>query len=247
MEYEKQINNVVVKKSTFIGLLVLVISISSASSFFAGSYIEKIDFNENIHLNQNTKNLEFDDNPVVAEINDQKIRQNEVNDIIKAGFTQGQTLDGVSALDMIITKILLLDEAENRNITITLADTEEKLTKSYIENGLTKEQFEEKLAEFGTTYEQTLERFQEELIINEMLTDEFSDEDILVTDEEAKIFFEQNIDMIKAQTGNTTIFYDVSNQIKTNLLQQKQQQSVLQFVEDLERKAMIVIYQEKLQ
>jgi len=68
-----------------------------------------------------------------------------------------------------------------------------------------------------------------------------------ITLEEAKNFFEENMDMIKAQTGNATVFDDVSNQIKTNLLQQKQQQTVLQFVEDLERKAMIVIYQEKLQ
>jgi len=80
-----------------------------------------------------------------------------------------------------------------------------------------------------------------------MLTDELSDENILVTDEEARVFFEKNIDMIKAQTGNTTVFDDVSNQIKTNLLQQKQQQIILQFIEDLKRKAMIVIYEEKLQ
>lgn len=248
MENENRISNVVIKKSMFIGLLVLVISISSVSSFFAGSYIENIDFDEIIQFNQNIKNLEFDDdNPIVAEINDQKIRRDEVNDVIKASFAQGQTLDGVSALDMIITKILLLDEAKNRDITIPLTDAEEKLTKSYIENGLSKEQFEAKLAEFGTTYDQTLDRFQEELVIKEMLTDEFSNEDILVTDDEAKIFFEQNIDMIKAQTGNTTVFDDVSNQIKTSLSQQKQQQIVLQFVEELERKAMIVIYQEKLQ
>jgi len=231
----------------FIGLLVVLVSTSSILSFFIGSNIENVDFIENIQINQNAKNLELDDDPIVAEINNKKITLNEVNDVIKSSFIQVQTLDGVSALDMIITKILLLDEAENRDIAITLADTEEKLTKSYVENGLSKEQFAEKLAEFGTTYEQTLDRFQEELIINEMLTDELSYENILVTDEEARVFFEKNRDMIKAQTGNTTVFDDVSNQIKANLLQQKQQQIILQFIEDLKRKAMIVIYEEKLQ
>jgi len=230
-----------------IRLLVVLVSTSSILSFFIGSNIENVDFIENIQINQNAKNLELDDDPIVAEINNKKITLNEVNDVIKSSFIQGQTLDGVSALDMIITKILLLDEAENRDIAITLADTEEKLNKSYVENGLSKEQFAEKLAEFGTTYEQTLDRFQEELIINEMLTDELSYENILVTDEEARVFFEKNRDMIKAQTGNTTVFDDVSNQIKANLLQQKQQQIILQFIEDLKRKAMIVIYEEKLQ
>jgi len=201
------------QKSMFIGLLVVLVSTSSILSFFIGSNIENVDFIENIQINQNAKNLELDDDPIVAEINNKKITLNEVNDVIKSSFIQGQTLDGVSALDMIITKILLLDEAENRDIAITLADTEEKLTKSYVENGLSKEQFAEKLAEFGTTYEQTLDRFQEELIINEMLTDELSYENILVTDEEARVFFEKNRDMIKAQTGITPVFVDVSNQI----------------------------------
>jgi len=53
--------------------------------------------------------------------------------------------------------------------------------------------------------------------------------------------------MIKTQVGNSTVFDDVSSQIKANLLQQKQQQIVLDFIENLESKAMIVTYQEKLQ
>ena len=163
--------------------------------------------------------LQTEDNPVVAEINGQEVRLWEVNNIIKTGFSQGQMLDGAPALDMIITKILLLEEAQNRDVTMTLTDAEERLTSTYIQSGLSKEQFEERLAEAGVTYEQTLEGFREESIINEMLTGVFSNAEIQVSDEEVKVFFEENSDMIKAQIGNSTIFDDVSSQLKTSLLQ----------------------------
>jgi len=243
-------NNVVIKKSTFTGLLVAVIVIVSASSFFAGSYITNLDSDKTVQFdfdNEISKlESQTEDNPIIAKVNGQEIRLEEVNDVIKAGFFQGQTLDGASALDMIITKVLLLEEAQKRDIIITMIDAEEKLTASYIQNGLSKEQFEEKLGEFGTTYDQTLDRFREELIINKMLTNEISNVDIQISDEEAKIFLDDNKDMIKTQVGNNTIFDDVSSQIKTNLLQQKQQQVVLDFIENLESKAIVIKYQEKL-
>ncbi|QLH06206.1 hypothetical protein [Nitrosopumilus ureiphilus] len=244
-------NNVVMEKLTFVGLLVVLVSIASIASFFVGAYTIDFDSDKNVQFDFNNEisklESQTEDNPIVAEVNGQEIRLEEVNDVIKAGFTQGQSLDGTSALDMIITKVLLLDEAQKRDIVVTMIDAEEKLTASYVQNGLSKEQFEEKLGEFGTTYDQTLDRFRDELIINEMLTSEISNVDIQISDEEAKIFFDDNEDMIKAQVGNSTVFDDISSQIKTNLLQQKQQQMALDFIENLESKAMIITYQEKLQ
>ena len=242
-------DNVVMKKLTFITLLVVLVSIASISSFFAGSYITGLDSDKNLQfsINSEISKLQTEDNPIVAEINGQEVRLEEVNDIIKAGFSRGQMLDGVSALDMIITKILLLEEAQNRGVTMTIVDAEEKLTSTYIQSGLSKEQFEEKLAEAGITYEQTLDEFREESIINEMLTDEISNAEIQISDEDVKTFFEENVDMIKAQVGNSTVFEDVSSQIKANLLQQKQQQIVLDLIESLEKKAMIITYEDKLQ
>ena len=239
------------KKRTFAALLVALVSIASISSFFAGSYITDLDSDKNMQFGINSEfsklESQTEDNPIVAEINGQDIRMEEVNDVIKSGFSQGQMLDEASALDMIITKILLLEEAQNRDVMMTLLDAEEELTATYTQSGLSKEQFEERLAEAGITYEQTLEGFREESIINEMLTDEFSNTEIHVSDEEVKTFFEENNDMIKSQIGNSTVFDDVSSQIKTNLLQQKQQQAVLDLIESLERKAIIITYEDKLQ
>lgn len=251
MKSENKVNNIVMKKSIFFGLIILLISTISVSSFFAGTLATNLDFDENSQFIPDINDIQFETetekNPVIAEVNGQEIRQEEVNDVITSGFSQGQMLDATSALDMIITKILLLDEAQNRNITITMNDAEEKLTSSYVQNGFSKEQFEEKLIELGTTYDETLERFTDELTINEMLTNEISNLDIQVSDEEAKTFFEDNRNVIQTQFGNSTVYDDVSSQITENLLQQKRQQIVLDFVEDLRSNAMIMIYQDKLQ
>jgi len=235
----------------FIGLLVISISIAAISSFFVGSYVTNLDSDKNIQLDLNyaISKLESqtESNPIVAVINDQEIKLDEVKDVINAGILQGQQLDSKTALDTIITKTLLLEEAQNSDITISITDAEEEMTTMYVQNGLSREQFEEKLDEFGTTYDQTLEIFRDELIINKMLADEISNVEIQVTDNEVNIFFEDNIDMIKTQFGNSTVLDDVSSQIKANLLLQKQQKVALDFIEDLESKAVIITYQEKLQ
>jgi len=245
------VNNVVMKKVTFVTLLVGLVIISSVSSFFVGSYIADLDSDKNMQFDFNPEisklESQIEDNPVVAEVNGQEIRLDEVNDVIKVGFSQGQRLNSASALDMIITKILLLEEAQNRDVVITIIDAEEKLIATYTQAGLSKEQFEEKLVEAGTTYEQALNGFREEFIINEVLIDEISKTEIQVSDEEVKIFFEENKDMIKAQVGNNTVFNDVSSQVKVNLLEQKQQQIVLDLIKHLEQKMMIIIYEDMLQ
>lgn len=186
------------------------------------------------------------DNPIVAEINDEVIRLDEVEDTIDTYLSQGQQLGKSAALDRIIVETLLIDEAETRDIAVTLDEAEEQLTSTYKQSGLTKAQFEQRLEQLGTTYDKTLEMYKDQLIINELLSQELSDTEITVSDQEAKLFYDQNSDMIKSQMGNATVFEDVSPQIKNTLQQQKQQQFVSDFIEELKDDAMILTYKERL-
>ena len=189
---------------------------------------------------------EDENNPVVAEINDKKIRLSDVQDAVNMEISQGQMIDDITARDRMIAKILLLEEAQARNITITMTEVEDEITSMYTQSGLSQAQFEEKLEEIGTTYDQTLEMYREELIINKMLADEVSKAEIQITNEEVKSVFEENRDVILAQVGNSTVFEDVSSQIKTTLLQQKQQEIALDIIEHLKEKAVIVTYEDRL-
>jgi hypothetical protein len=191
--------------------------------------------------------IQDENNPIVAEINDQKIRLDDVKDAVNMETSQGQVIDSITALDRMIAKILLLEEAHARNVTITITEVEEEITSMYVQSGLTQAQFEEKLEEIGTTYDQTLKMYRDELIINKMLADEVSKAEIQVSDDEVKTVFDENKDVIMAQIGNNATIEDVSSQIKATLLQQKQQSIALDIIEHLKNKAVIITYEDKLQ
>ncbi len=185
-------------------------------------------------------------NPVVAEINGQEIRLDEVKETVDSAMTQGQRLDSITALDRIITKTLLLEEAQQRDISVTVNDASDELTTMYEQNGLTEEQFDERLNQLGVTYDQTLQLYHEQLIINEMLAVEVANANLEVTDEEANVFFEENIEMIQSQLGSNVNFEQIESQIQNTVLQQKQQQFISEFIEDLRGDATILTYQDRL-
>lgn len=240
-----------IKKSTLVGLFSIVISMVAISSFFTGAYVTSMDSDNDSEFSvRNTLSSlmsQTEGNPVVAEINGNEIRLDEVTYLIDTEIMQGKQLDSITALDMVITKALLLEEAQKRDIAITLNDAEEQMTERYTQNGMSLEEIKNELEKIGTTYDKTLETFREELIINEMLSREISAIDIQITDQEAMLVFDNNMDVIKAQVGNSTVFADVSSQIKENLLQQKQQEAALEFIEEIENNALIIKYQDKLE
>lgn len=191
--------------------------------------------------------IQDENNPVVAELNYQEIRLDDVKDAVNMESSQGRMIDSVTALDRMIAKILLLEEAQARNVTITMNEVEEEITAMYVQSGLSQAQFEEKLEEIGITYDDTLEMYRDELIINKMLADEVSKAEIQISDEEAKLVFDENKDMLLSQIGNSTSFEDISSQIKITLLQQKQQKIALDIIEHLKEKAMVITYEDRLQ
>jgi parvulin-like peptidyl-prolyl isomerase len=226
----------------------IVVSIASGSAISVITLSLILLMPSDMTLNE-TKftNSQNNGNPIVAEINGQEIRLKDVQEAVNMETSQGQTIDSAVALERMIAKILLLEEAQNRNISITMTDVEEEITSMYVQSGLSQEQFEDKLKEIGTTYDQTLKMYREELIINKMLADEVSKAGLQISDEEVKQVFDDNKDMITAQMGNSTVFEDVSSQIKATLLQQKQQNIALDIIEHLKDKAVITTYEDSLQ
>ena len=224
-----------------------LIGIASGSIISAAVIVLFLSMSSEMMLNEiKFTEQENGNNPVVAEINDQKIRLDDVLDAINMEVSQGQMIDSATVLDRMIAKILLLEEAQARNITITMTEAEDEIISMYTQSKLSPVQFEEKLEEIGTTYDQTLEMYREEMIINKMLTDEISKSEIQITDEDAKIVFDENREVILSQVGNSTVFEDISSQIKSTLLQQKQQEIALDIIEHLKNKAVIVTYEDRL-
>ncbi|QUC64157.1 SurA N-terminal domain-containing protein [Nitrosopumilus sp. K4] len=196
--------------------------------------------------NDATPLAQTDENPIVAEVNGQKILLDEVAESIRLASMQGQQLNNSTALDQIITKTLLLEEAQERGITVALDDAAAKLEENYLQNGLTKQQFEQRLDQLGSTYDDTLEMYREQMVINQMLIDEISDVEIQISEREAMSFFNENIDTIKSQIGENTVYEDVSSQLKETLRLQKQRQMVSDLVSELRDDATILTFEDRM-
>lgn len=185
------------------------------------------------------------ENPVIAEVNGEEIYLQELRQVEAA--TQAQTGQGVEStvlLDQLITKEILLQEAENRNISVTTQEAKASLEEQIVQNGMEVDQFKQSLQAQGTTYDDTIDLYQEQLTINDLLTEETSSESA-VLESEKESFFDENIDTIKSQFGDDVAYEDVADMIEATILQQKQQGAVMELVNQLRGNAEIITYEDR--
>lgn len=186
------------------------------------------------------------ENPVIAEVNGEEIYLQELRQAKTA--TQAQTGQGVEStvlLAQLITNELLLQEAENRDISVTAEEAKASLEEQIVQNGMEVDQFKKSLQSQGTTYDDTIDLYQEQLTINELLTDETSSGS-MVSESEKESFFDENMDAIKGQFGDDVAYEDVADMIEATILQQKQQGAVMEFVNQLRGNAEIITYEDRL-
>lgn len=187
------------------------------------------------------------DNPVVAVVNDEEIRFDLVEQSQNMIQLQtGQVVDQDTTLDRLVTKTLLLQEAENRGITIPQTQAKSEFERRISQSGMSLENLKQQLQQQGTSYQETVMLFQEQLIINELLGEVISGNNIQVTDNEAKLFFEDNLEIIQNQVGSNVTYEVVSNQIKSHISQQKQEKLVSDFISDLEGEADITTFKDRM-
>lgn len=186
-------------------------------------------------------------NPVVAEVNGEEIHLNEVKEaqaVIQA--QSGQKVQGSALIDQLVTKELLLQEADDRGVSVSSQEAKTSLEEQVKQNGMTVEQFKQNLQQQGSTYDDTISLYREQIAIDELLSDAVSSTDVSVSDSEAQTFFDENIDAIKGQFGEDATYEDVSEPIKNTLIQQKQQGLVTEFINQLKSDAEIITYKDRL-
>ena len=122
---------------------------------------------------------------VVAEINGEQILAQELVAMSQQLSAQGFEVDVNQALDQIITYRVLLLEANERGFEASNQDVEDM----FLAQGLQLEEVKEIVESQGTTYEQFIEEQRQDAKLN-LLIREIT-ESIVITDEQAKEFFEQ--------------------------------------------------------
>lgn len=159
---------------------------------------------------------------VVALVNGQPVTRLEFNQELEREA-------GKQALNSVISKTLVLQEARKKNITVSQKETDGQIKK--IESGFSKQgrKLDEELSQSGLKRSDLVEQIRMQLLVEKLLSKEIS-----VSDKEAKDFLERNKDQLPPGT--------TEQNIKEQLKQQKLRDSFQTWVDKLQKDAKITYF-----
>lgn len=185
---------------------------------------------------------------VVAVVNDEEIRMSQVEETSERYQKQGVALEQSDVVEQMIVRTLLLQEADNKGVSVSESEAEQVLNQQLMQQGFNQQELEAELADVGMDYDSLLEEFRENLIIEELSEQEINMDDMTVSESEAREYFEENREMLVSfgMDENVT-FEEMSDLIVQLLAQERRQQIFGQYVQQLMAEADIEIFNENLE
>jgi hypothetical protein len=140
---------------------------------------------------------------------------------------------GQQALDGLVTKTLIYQEAKKQNVEVTQEEVDAQL--SEIEAGLAAQgqTLDEIIALQGLTKEDVIEQIKLQLMIEKMVGDE-----VVVTDEAVDDYMEQNADFLPEDADEEELKASVREQLR----QQQLSLQIQEWIEDIQDKAEVKNY-----
>lgn len=185
------------------------------------------------------------DGEVVAKVNGEEI----TNDDFQAQLTQAKQMDlemeeeqlKTEVLDQMIGNVLIKQKAEEKGITVEESEIDQQMNQVIQQSG-GEEAFKKQLEEANITREELRERAREQILVQNYVDSEISEDKLEVTEEELKSYFDQ----MMAQQGNATntpSFDEMQDsqkeQIRSQLKQQKRNQETQNLIKQLKEEANI--------
>lgn len=199
-----------------------------------------------IYFNAGTS-LESNAAAVVAVVNGEEIPRADFDKLLiaqKAAFgeprddAEKQALQNL-VLDILISKTVLLQKVKKSGLSITNEEINARL--SQVKDQFSDEQvFEAALSEQGFTKESFRDFLKNDLLVQNYINSQIDFGSVAVSDEEIK----NEYDLAAAKQDNLPELEELSGSIKAQLLQQKQQQLVSDFINKLKKKSDIKIFLE---
>lgn len=168
---------------------------------------------------------------VMATVNGEEITRGEFNvfkDMLGSRMAPNSTEKDM--LKEMVLKELLVQEAQERGISVTEKEVEEKITSQISGQGIGLEQYKKLLKQRGVEYDAFVELIREQTMIQNLSNQLM--ENASVTDEEVKSYYEEN----QARFGNKT-YEEVSPAIRRLLEQQSQGQVLSELADKLKKEA----------
>jgi len=150
-----------------------------------------IGFNTNWLSNKDINNT--NDNNVVAYVNGVAIEESYLNDKFnQISTTSLVPINKEDVLNDLIEQELIRQKAEELGITVTPEEAEMKLNEILVQQGMTKEQFEENIQSVGLTLDDVLDDMTQYIYI-EKLSEETFKKDITTTNKEITDYFTDKV------------------------------------------------------
>lgn len=187
---------------------------------------------------------------VVARVNGEEVVRSELDARI-AQFEQALTAQGQSsqleneeskaqlenqALSQIIAEKLVLQEAEKENINVSQEEVDTEYQNIVTTVG-GEEALSQRLEELDTTKEDLRENIEQQLITQKYIDNITANENFEVTDEEVVAFYDE----WSAEQEDPPAFEEVETQVRDQLVSQKENQFISDFIAELRQNANIEI------
>ena len=200
-----------------------------------------------IPMDKEEKNNSVDNSEIIARVNGKDVTRGEL-EAIKSQIASGQGTDSSSlneedqkkleeqALNALVSDTLIRQAVEKSGITASEEDIENqiKAIKAQFEN---EEKYQEKLSEQSTSEEQIRSQVAESLAMQAYLEQNLDLDSATVSEEEIKSLYEGQAN----NSEDLPPLEQVQDQIKSFILQQKQQELLSKHVEELRKSAEIEI------
>jgi multidrug efflux pump subunit AcrA (membrane-fusion protein) len=173
---------------------------------------------------------------VVAVVNGEEINSKDLEEIQMLLLQQGQQISNEDLLEQLINQKVLEQKVQQENIVVTTEEAESVIEQQLTMQGATLDDYKQQVESTGVSYEAELENIKNQIATQQFLESQLEGQTFDVTEEEAQEFYE----MYKAQSPEEVPSYEeLQSQIIATLEQQKQQEAINDFVNELRLKAVV--------
>ncbi|MFP4523373.1 MAG: SurA N-terminal domain-containing protein [Candidatus Woesearchaeota archaeon] len=171
---------------------------------------------------------------VVATVNDEEIKSEDVAAIQQALSQQGQEISEEDALEQVINQKVLEQKVQEENIVVTDEEAESMIEQQLAMQNTTLDDYQQQVESQGVSYEAELENIKNQIATQQFLESQLEGKSFDVTEEEVQEFYET----YKAQAPEEVpSFEELQPQIIATLEQQKQQEATSLIIQELRTSA----------
>jgi len=177
---------------------------------------------------------------IIAEVNGMPVIKKEVlkaQEYAKAA--SGRVIEDSAALEKIISDKLILEDAEKEGFSLTIEETEQKISEILSTQDMSLEDFKARVEAREDNYEEEIENYRQQFIIESFIKQKA--EEIEITDEQTLAYYNENKDQMF--TGEVALsFEEVSMQLREAMSKELSQETLASYIWKLRENANVIYF-----